>query len=98
MTISIPDLIRLCVTILQIVLYLIIFFKLHRLKGNKSNQTSFNIPNLLNKGKELFKKYVGEIDITKLLFGNTSQTGEDEDPSHTPTANTNNEEEQNKNG
>lgn len=63
LTFSIPDIIRIVLTILQICLYLIIFFKLHKLKGNKPA----SITEILKKGAELFNKYIGTIDINKIL-------------------------------
>lgn len=62
-TFSISDIIRIILTILQICLYLIIFFKLHKLKGNKPA----SITELLKKGGELFNKYIGTLDINKIL-------------------------------
>lgn len=63
MYISIDNIIRIGILIIQIAFYIIIFFKLHKLKGDKPA----SITEILKKGAELFNKYIGTIDINKIL-------------------------------
>lgn len=63
MYISIDNIIRIGILIIQIAFYIIIFFKLHKLKGDKPA----SITERLKKGAKLFNKYIGTIDINKIL-------------------------------
>lgn len=63
MYISIDNIIRIGILIIQIAFYILIFFKLHKLKGDKPA----SITEILKKGAELFNKYIGTIDINKIL-------------------------------
>lgn len=53
--------------LIQIIVYIVIFFKLHKLKGD----SPMSITDILKKGKELFTQYIGKLDgnaILKKLF------------------------------
>lgn len=69
-TISIDNIIKIGILLIQIIFYVIIFFKLHKIKST----TPLTLADLITKGKELFTKYIGTLDenavisqITKLF-------------------------------
>lgn len=76
MYISIENIIKIGILIIQILFYIIIFFKFHKIKGNKS----LTLTDIVNKGKELFTKYIGTINISKLISDKLQEPKPDKPP------------------
>lgn len=63
MYISIDNIIRIIIILIQVIFYLIIFFKLHKLKKD----TPLSLADILAKGKEIFTQIIGKVNGDKVI-------------------------------